>query len=232
MIIYDEDFKTIYRQMHDERERVDYYLKKCQKRALRYLASHKAPCQYTETVTFPDSKNTYLLYYQCTTELERRSGSCFFGNMLLLNDKDGHRIAIRLLTFSERSGKLTGKYDSLQVFNGHFFSRYRERFSCLGGLQSTEFIAAFAGRNMGYMYQLDYEKMVLPENKTPNGCVWGVEDGFLFGENHWEDMGVYGKVLVVKHKTFLSEQDLKDDQYAETLPVDVMRSMLINHFKQ
>lgn len=232
MIIYDEDFAMIYRQMHSERERVDYYLRKLQRKALNYLSKTPAPCQYTETITFPDTKNTYLLYYHCSNEYERIHGSCFFGNLLLLNDKDGHRIAIRLMTISERTGKIQGKRDTLQVFTGHFFSRYRERFSDLGGLQTNEFIAAFAGRNMGYMYQLDYKKMVLKKNWEKNGCVWGVEDGFLFGENSWEDMGVYGKVLVVKHKTFLSERDLKDDQYAETLPVDVMRSMLINHFKQ
>lgn len=231
MIVYDEDFRTLYMQMWAERERVDYYLKKCQKRALRYLAVHKAPCQYTETITFPDTKNTYLLYYHCSTEAERRSGSCFWGNMLLLNGRDGHRIVVRLMTVAERSGKIQGTRDTLQVFTGHFFSRYRERFSGAGGPQSAEFIASFAGRNMGYMYQLDYEKMVLPENRTENGCVWGIDDGFSFGENFWLDMGTYGKVLVVKHKTFLAERDLKDDQWAQTLPVELMRSMLVNHFK-
>ena len=231
MIIYDEDFKRIYKQMHDERERVQYYLQKCQKEAFRTLAKTPAPCYYIQQVKFSDTNNTYLLYYYCANEHERKSGNCFYGSLLCLDDKDGHRIAIRLMTISERSGKMSGKRDTLQVFTGHFFSRYRERFFPDDSKSPTEMITIFAGRNLGYMYQLNYEKMVLEKNRTPNGCVWGMDDGFSFGENEWIDMGIYGKVLVVKHKTFLSEYDLKDDQYAETLPVDVMRAMLLNHFK-
>lgn len=231
MIIYDEDFQRIYKQMHDERERVDYYLKKHQRPALKTLAKTPAPCYYSAQVTFDDTKNTYLLYYYCANEHERRKGNCFYGSLLLLDGKDGHRIAIRLMTISERTGAFPGKHDTLQVFTGHFFSRYRERFSSFGGLGTSALIVTFAGRNLGYMCKLDYEKMVLEKNRTPNGCVWGMDDGFSFGENEWIDMGVYGKVLVVKHKTFLGEDDLKDDQYAQTLPVDLMRSMLLNHFK-
>ena len=232
MIIYDEDYTRLYKQMRDERERVEYYLRKGQKKALRTLSETPAPCYYYEKVKFSDTNNTYLLYYYCRNEYNRKHGTCIYGNILMTNTRDGKRIAVRLMTISEKTGRVKGKRDTLQIFTGHFFSRYRERFFSDDSKSTDEMITIFAGRNLGYMYELPYKDMVLEKNQTEKGCVWAMDDGFSFGENEWMDMGVYGKVLVVNHKTYLSEDDLKDDQWENVLPVEIMRQFAVNHYKE
>ena len=231
MILYnDQNFPEIYRQMKDEKEKVDYYLNKIEKESLRYIAKTPAPCYSFQKITMPKTGNTYLLYYYCLTENERRHGSAFFGNLLLLNDDQGRRVVIRLMKTEERSQYSSRKLDSLHIFTGHFFSRYRERFFSDKDATTDDIVVSFAGRNLGYLHQLKYEEFVKEKDRRDNGAAWIIEDGVSVGAS--EMIHVNDKPLwIAMHKTYLSPAELKDDQMNSIIPKEVLHEMLTHHFK-
>lgn len=224
MILCTDNYQRIYEQMRDERDRTRYYLQKNSKKMERLLRDAKrAPVCYCETITMPKTGNTYLLYYYSLTMNEIMSGSCWSGAPLIMNDQDGHRVAIMLRSMTERDTKTKEEtpYDSLQVYSGHFFSRFRERMNISSSISTNELIAAFFGRNEGYFAELEYDKIVLEKNRHKGNSAFGIDDGVTLAEVSRLDSGL----VVFKHNTFLSRMELKASQEAATPSQDAMRRM-------
>ena len=99
------------------------------------------------------------------------------------------------------------RWDCLQVYDGHFFSRFRERMKLSSTLSTNEVIATFFGRNGGYFTKLNYEDIVLKKNRHKGNSAWGVDDGVILSEEH-----NMGRFWVFIHNTFLSWPDLKPSQ--------------------
>ena len=218
--------------MRDEKEQINYYiLKNAKKVQKEFYYSQKLPCWIYKTITLPKTNNTYLIYYYAMNRRECDTGSCFIGSVLLLNDNEGRRWAIALRTFREIKKNL-GIIDSLQIFTGHFFSRYKERYPYMKDLPTLDLIATFFGRNGGYFAELDYDELVLKKNRQENGSAWGVDDGITLGINSNTELP-NGKLLyVTQHNTFISREMLKENQASSVLSKEGMRAMCLNHFKE
>lgn len=224
MILSTDNYRRIYDQLMDEREKVRYYLRKNTKKMDRLLRdAESVPVWYCETITMPRTNNTYLLYYYAATIGEVMTGSCWSGAPLIMNDENGHRVAIMLRGMAEKNPITNSetKYMSLQVYSGHFFSRYRERMGLSDKLSTNEVITAYFGRNEGYFAELDYEKIVLEKNRHKGNSAFGIDDGVTLAEVTRLD----GGLVVFKHNTFLSRRELKDSQYDATPSKDTMRMM-------
>lgn len=224
MILSTDNYQRIYDQMRDERERTRYYLRKnLKKMEKRMRSARSVPVWYCETIKMPKTNNTYLLYYYALTWPEVKAGSCWFGAPLLLNDENGYRVAIMLRPMTERDFQ-TGEdkaYDSLQVYSGHFFSRYRERMGFSASLSTDELFSSFFGRNEGYFAELDYDKIVLEKNRHKGNIAFGIDDGVTLAEKTVLDSGV----RIFKHNTFLSRNELKENQ-EEAVPSQYAMRMM------
>ena len=226
MILSTDNYQRIYEQMLSERERTRYYLQKNSKKMDQMLCSAKSvPVWYCETITMPKTNNTYLLYYYAATKGEVITRSCWSGAPLLINDENGHRVAVMLrkMTESDPMAKTETKYMSLQVYYGHFFSRYRERMKLPDSLSTNEVITAYFGRNEGYFAELDYDKIVLEKNRHKGNSAFAIDDGVTLAEVTRLDSGL----VVFKHNTFLSRRELKDSQEDATPSKENMRMMAL-----
>lgn len=229
MILYDEDYANIYRQMSEEKIKVEYWKTKNTKKILKqFKRSPTVPVFYHEIRTMPDTNNKYLLWYYASTRNECEKETCYAGAVLLLDDKDGKRIAICLKTLSEMNHP-DWNIDSLQIFSGHFFSRYKQRYPSLKDTDPIGLMVQFFGRNGGYMYEVDYNEFTLEKSRKPHGSAWGMDDGVTFASKKWIDIGST-KIFVTKHHTFLSRKELKPNQLAVLPSQSEVRAKLIHHY--
>lgn len=229
MILYDTDYADIYRQMSAEREKVEYWKIKGSKKILKeFKKSPTVPVFHHEIRTMPDTHNKYLFWYYAMTRAECDHETCFAGAVLLMNDKHGKRVAICLKTMSEMDYPDLD-IDSLQIFSGHFFSRYKERYTYLQDSNTITLMVQFFGRNGGYMAEVDYNEFTLEKNRKAHGSAWGMDDGVTIASKEWVDVDGK-KIFVTKHHTFLSRKELKPDQLAVLPSQEQMRSRLVHHF--
>lgn len=229
MILYDSNYADIYRQMAAERDKVEYWRQKNSKKILKmFKRSPTVPVYYHEIRTMPDTHNKYLFWYYAMNRNETENETCYAGAVLLLDDNKGKRVAIVLKTMSEVNNP-DFDVDSLQIYSGHFFSRYKERYDYLESKDPIECMVQFFGRNGGYMAEVDYNEFVLEKNRKPNGSAWGMDDGVTLASKEWIDVG-YKKIFLAKHHTFLSRKELKPDQLKVLPSQYAMRSMLTHHF--
>lgn len=215
MILSTDNYQRIYSQLRDEREAVRYHLRKNEKYMEKRMRSARTvPVWCCDTITMPKTGNTYLLYYYAATWGEVSTGSCWSGAPLLVNDENGRRVAFMYRYMSERDTETKAEiaYDTLQVYSGHFFSRYRERMGLPDRLSTNDVIATFFGRNEGYFAELDYDEFILEKNRHKGNRVYGVDDGVTLAEVTKLDSGV----MVFKHNTFLSRNELKGNQVGAT----------------
>lgn len=231
MILSTDNYEEIYRQMKREKEKVDYYLHKEKDKVFKkFNKDAKAPDVYYKTITMQESKNKYLLYYYAMTYNEVRNNACFFGSLLMLNDNDGNLLTVglrRIHVTDENFKNCTNRLHSLYMFTGHFYSRYRERF-LKTDVPTLELVATFSGRNMGYFNKLDYENMILDKNKQKDGAIYGLDDGLSIANEKVLDIDNC-PVLVLKNKTFLSRDILKENQEKLSPSQAEMRAQLLNH---
>ena len=223
MILSTDNYQRIYDQLRDEREAVRYYLRKNERfMEKRMRSARTVPVWCCDTITMPKTSNTYLLYYYALTWNEIRGGTCWSGAPLLVNDENGHRVAIMLRHMMERDTETKEEipYDTLQVYSGHFFSRYRERMNLPDRLSVNDVIAFYFGRNEGYFAELDYNQLVLEKNRHKGNSAYGIDDGVTLAEVTVLDSGV----RVFKHNTFLSRRELKGNQVGATPSQDHLRA--------
>lgn len=227
MIIFDGDYSRLLHQMMEEVDRVNYYRVKCQNGIVRKFRQTKVfPVWYSEVITLPRSNNTYLVYYYAKNANENDFRfNHFHGALLMLNDEKGHRMVVTYRDMTIRKETAKGLVDSdvnvLQVYSGHFFSRYRERMGLSTELTANDLITTFFGRNGHYFTMLDYDRIVLEKNRSKGNCAWAVEDGVILSEKLEID-----DFYVLKHKTFLSNSELKPGQKEATPSISWMRSRI------
>lgn len=227
MIIFDGDYERIFHQMVGEEKKVDYYLNKCSNGIVkRYRQTRTFPVWYSEAVTIPSSQNTYMFYYYAKNADELDRFNHFYGALLLLNENNGKRMVITLRSMTLRELVKGGYRDidsmGMQVYSGHFFSRYRERMNLPSDLSANDVILTFFGRNGHYFSQLDYDKIVLEKNRHKGNSAFGIEDGIILSEE--KD---YGSFHLFKHNTFLSYSTLKQSQKDATPPISWMRDQVV-----
>jgi len=229
MILYDTDYSTIYKQMSAEREKVEYWKQKNAKKVLKqFRDSPEVPIFYHEIRTMPTTNNKYLLWYYAMTRDECEEGLCYAGAVLLLHDKQGKRVAICLKTLSEMNS-INAIVDTLQIFSGHFFSRYKERYPYLKEQDPISVMVQFFGRNGGYMNEVNYNDFTLEKDRKEGGSAWGMDDGVTLATKNWIEVD-NKKIFVARHHTFLSRKELKPDQAAVLPSQEEMRARLLHHF--
>ena len=234
MILYNDDYPTIFNSMYKEKDKVDYYLKnKNIKSAIKDMMSKGVfPCWHYDILTVPDSGNRYLLYYYAMSPAETKKDCIFCGSGLIVPDKDGRNTVYQLKKMRMNNGDkdILSRFWAIQIYTSHFISRYRERYKYDEKIPSLEMTAIFLGRNSPFMVPLEYNKMVLEKNMQDNGSAWAIDDGvtladmksfFLEGKNH---------ILVVRHKTFLSRDILKSNQSENTPSRREMHDRLTCHY--
>lgn len=213
MILYDSTDAEIYLAMKEELPKVAYYVSKEEKNAFKcFRDAKKFPALYHKMYTVPSSMNKYLVWYYAMTFDEYKSATYYYGNALIIND---HKHPDKWKAVACRRQRLPDKkpVESLQIYTGHFFSRYRERVLLDGFPKVNDVVTTFFGRNVAFQYRLEFEKLNINYEKYhfKNGAAWRIDDGVTLGEEEW--ITVNGKdVHVVKHNTFLSQSILKDGQ--------------------
>jgi len=235
MILFDDNYEKIYKLMMEENEQVHYYMQKFSKKLKKKYTEHpELPIWHYELVTLPKSNNTYLIYYYSMTYKEIIHDSYYCGSVLLLNGNDGQRLAVGLRKMSMKGEAMPDdvKYlvFSLQIFTGHFLSRYRERMKFPDSMSTYDVIASFFGRCGGYFSELPYDDIVLKKNRSKGNSAWGVDDGVTLATKTILNVDNY-PVMVVKHNTFLAREFLKANQEKNTPTQEEMRMQCMHHFK-
>lgn len=233
MILFDENYEKIYRQMLNEKEKVSYYLHKNEDRIFKkYKQKPELPVWYHETIVMPGSNNKYLLYYYCLKYAEVHDKVCYCGSVLLTNNNDGKLLAMALRRMKTSITKDNKRYiiDTIQVFDGHFFSRYRERMKFHDSMSTHDIIASFFGRCGGYFTKLNYDEMTIENHKGKGNSCWGIDDGITFANEQFVNVGSF-TLMVVNHNTFLPRSMLKEDQVTNSYTQEEMRSQCLEHFK-
>ena len=93
-------------------------------------------------------------------------------------------------------------------------------------LSGDDVIATYFGRNGAYAVNLNYNEMVLEQNRHKGNSAWAVEYGVTLSEI----MPAGEELMVFQHNTFLSRKDLKENQ-AEEMPLTTeMRNLCLEHF--
>lgn len=233
MIIFDGDYDRIYRQMLDEDAKVKYYIDKLQGGIVKKFRQQRTfPIWHYEQITLPKSNNTYLIYYYVKDAVEaNRMFNHFWGALLLLNTNNGNRLILSLREVTLRELKIDTlklkdhETHELQVYSGHFFSRYRERMNLPSEWSVNDVIANFFGRNGYYFTQLNYNSIVLEKNRNKGNAAFAIEEGVTLG-----DETITNDYHLVKHNTFLSLAELKMDQDKATPGVTIMRDV-VSHKK-
>lgn len=231
MILYSDDYAEIYRQMSEEEDTIAYWTRKYSKRILKdFKRSPKVPVWTYKIVTMPRTLNRYLLFYYALTRLECIHETCFAGAVLLLDDDKGRPVALQLKHFTDTDDRDI-HVESLQIYTGHFFSRYKERYNWQDQLSRYELMTTFFGRNAGYLMEVDYNKFVLQKDRIPNGTAFGMDDGVSLATKEWITLDSGKEIFITKHNTFLSRKHLKEDQTAILPSQDAMRAKLLTHFQ-
>jgi len=226
MILADNDYVTIVEQMKDDAEKVLYYVNKEDAKALRKFKKERSYPQWTYSlVTLPDSRNQYLLWFYALNKKEVQDNYFWGGSCLLVNDKDGKRIVYR---YRPQKDTDTGDViESLQVYNGHFFSRYKERMKLSDDLNAYEVMTIFFGRNALYLYGLNNEKVMKKPEKYKDAMAYRIDDGVIFGSESYVPYK-NDELHVMLNNTFLSSDILKQSQ-KENIPGQIKaRSVVLD----
>lgn len=215
MILADDDYLTIARLMKEDREKVLFYIQKEDtKVGKRFAKEYKFPQWSYSFYTVPDSRNTYLIWFYALNKKEVIDNYFWNGSCLLLNSSDGKRYAYCLRP--QKDVDTAEKFDSIQIYSGHFFSRYKERMKLPASLNEYEVMTTFFGRNILYFYGLKSDKVMKKPEKYKDAMAYKIDDGVIFGSEQWLPYK-NGQLLVMNNKTFLSNDILKENQ-KENMP--------------
>ena len=219
MVLFSMDYPTIFKQIYDESEKVEFYLKKNIKKVfLGKQGRYISPNIHYDIVTMPNTHNQYLLYWNIPDPEAFYFGNCALkeknslsGSALLLKDNEGKQHAITYKRYKTFVNKQLFWTDGLHTFTPHFFSRYRERMDIESRASINDVIAAFCARNLNYFVEVDYNEMILPKDRKENGALYAIKDGIMIVERTWPEVDGR-KILLEEVKTFLSGHNLKIDQ--------------------
>lgn len=207
MILENTPYKVIIKTMHEEREKVRFFVEKESNKICKM--HYRDSLVYYSTYTHPVSKNTYMFwggkivtpaYFQKIGNKNFRAGSC-----LMINHSSGERSVISLGKKNLGTGEVV---DAMIIYTGHFFSRYRERAGYPSSIPTNELISTYFIRNCEYI-PLDYEQV--SKRKMDGGVAAQNYDGISLGTECLIEEDGY-KFYVLKNNTFLPKTLLKENQ--------------------
>ena len=229
MILADSDYPTIYKGIKSELDKVAFAVKKEEGKAKKiFYNSATFPCCHNTTYTVPSSQNKYLIWYYCHNPKEAQFCTYYYGFSLLLTDSDGKQFAVLCRPYKNKERK---REESIQVFSGHFFSRYRERMKLGNKMSTYDLMTFFFGRNVPYMGKLDWKELtVKPEHYKDSPSAWRIDDGVTFAAEYQLTLDNGKSLHVTKHNTFLSESVLKNEQKPHVPSNFIMRESIMREF--
>ena len=217
MILYDTPGREVLRTMLDEWEKVGYFMQKNEPKVLRYFNALRAgkPNLYVQTYTVPSSKNTYTVISQKTGDDTVTTWNC------LKVDGDNGMRKVMILKKNTPSEKRFPDNPAwiLNIYTGHFLSRYRERTGAVGA-HTDELIARFLQKN-------HYKELTIPaflvnhsdEDESEIAIV--SEEGLSFART--ESFTVNGQRFSInENKTFVSKDNLYYRQAVSIMSTDYM----------
>lgn len=209
MIFHDSKYEDIYRIMSRETEKVNYHGRKQNKRILRSFAGKDTwPAIETAIYTVPESRNRYLLWYYCAApHTQPLSGSCLF-----VETPDKGVMTFKLDSYSVTDKGKRYQSEKLQVYNSHFFARYRERIMKGNTETPARLIARYYGRNASFMAQVPPRDIMLEPEKHNNASGWQVCDGLILGTKDKFRIPSGREIEVFRYNTILPHSMLKTNQ--------------------
>ncbi|MBQ9173724.1 MAG: hypothetical protein IJ161_08360 [Bacteroidales bacterium] len=206
--------------MRNEVPKVEFFIKKeagrLKKTFLRNFGTF--PFFYQTTYIIPDSRNRYLVWFCANNKRELNTQTARSGCCLILNEDKG-----KTTVYEYKECLIPNTYPKkeieavLNVYTGHFFSRYRERAGWGTKLTRDEIIVRYLCRNAIFISGLPFDKINLNSDKYPGGAAGQVTDGLvLITETHETDTKGL-PFTVIKHNTFIGKTHLKEDQQENML---------------
>ena len=206
--------------MADEARRVDAFIRKNEKKALREMAFKAIQSRlrlYFMRYAVPASGNRYLVFWFDPGDpaITRRP---YCGAALLHADSRGRTDAYFLR-------KIDGVVDSgaawrLQRFTPHFFTRYRERSRAGSAVSTDELMARAIGKNVWSALPLDASKMNFRSEKYPGAVAFQIFDGVSLGSRKTLDAPGGRRYDVLTHHTFLPQSMMGDNQMRQLVTAD------------
>lgn len=205
MILYDTPYEQVVKVMMQEYDKTLYHLQKTDKQMFKRILKENGFFKpYVEQFTIPTSKNTYTVY----SKMDKK-GNMLRLVILVVNGEKGKKKIYQIArNFKIKSN--SDKKDSdwvLDIFTGHFLSRYRER----GGyktLSSEELISTFLIKNMEMKPSANIPaKLVNPaiEDKDEYACP--CPEGIVF--RRVQQVTTNGLVVEIhENKTFIGENEM------------------------
>ena len=200
MIIDQTPYSLVMKALCNEAEKVSYAWTKGARAATKELFKRKTPgshsfVAYWTYYTVQESRNTYLLWYSLD---EKDIMMGFY--LLVVNTKNGDR------TFYAK-----GDSQTLYVFTGHFFSRYRERKHYGSSMTTEELVIRFLDKNIPGMEMLDLSKLNRNASSYKNGIAVDFAEGVAFASMPPRS-AENANFTYLKFNTFLSFEELHENQ--------------------
>ena len=228
MILATSSYPEIFSAIEAEEEKIAYAIGKEEKKAIKTFekSSKRYSLYYTKEYTVPSSRNRYLIWY-FMPDADVVKPAFYWGAPLLLDEDNGKRIVIALSSMRAEGKGGSFNVDALQVYNGHFLSRYRERAGLPGEYTTAQVIATLMGNNASCMVQLDMEKMNPNYEKYKDAAVWQLTNGFSFGKQLVCESPSGKTFVVFEHKTYVSSDMLKQQQVDAAIPHEIVEMMML-----
>lgn len=202
MILFDTPNEEAARVIFDEYEKIVYAIGKMHVKADRHfsrLPRYPHPAPLTLQYTVPASHNTYTVIYSI------EDGSITFNSFLKISGNGGHT---KYYIIKKCSTPVQDAFSvpawNLDIYTGHFLSRYRERSDSVG-YSTDELMARFRKNNRNRtIIPADY---VNPKISEPDQYAIIVTEGLCFAEQ--KTTSVNGTTVVItENKTFVSKENL------------------------
>lgn len=230
MILPNTPHELVLQVMRNEAHKVEFFIKKEGSKLLSALERTPYalfPFLSYKIYTVPSSRNKYLVWFEVMDYRELKNGTFISGSCLIVNEEKGGITAyVQKISYDSEIKQHTSV---LNIYTGHFFNRYRERFNW-GNINTYELIARYLSRNGSLMTFLEFRKMNLKAEEYPDGAAAQVNDGVIFG-TYTISKDIDGKPFnIVFHNTFIANQQLKDNQQKQLLSEDQIFFMVNQEF--
>lgn len=220
MILFDTPYEEVFTVMFGEYEKVKYAVSKASRNAARLFTSvppYPHPAPIVNRYTIPASRNNYVI----VSVLKEDNIENYV--YLKSNGDHGHQ---KVFLLRKNNGKkdLDLKTPSwvLDVYTGHFLSRYRERAKVIG-LSGDDLIVHFLEQNSKHGTAIPAH-IVNPAEKGVDSFVMMADEGVCFMScSSIVHNGI--DVEIDENKTFVSKDSLYFTQLSSFLTTDYFLKM-------
>ena len=222
--------------MQQEKPKVDFFLKKEEKRFLKdTVKMMMPPFMRISYYTVPESRNTYLSWHFAFNQMEMQRLAFQSGSLLCVNGQKSGRTLYELKQFRKTQKDTIGQaiISNLFCYTPHFLSRYRER-EWHGGkqLSSDELIVTYLIRNGSFMGHLDVSKLNIRHQEYADNSAWQVTDGVVFARFRECLTDAGEKYNLIKMNTYIAKSLLSESQKEATLTKKNLLKFLAQFLQQ